>query len=137
MVARPHNVKTMKAMCSNLSKRWAVRLAALGMWACALLAVACDGSQGGDFNNAGGKPYELVVSVPQEAWVGEVGDTLRAVSNETGRFTIPEVPTGKATVILEAAGYKRSTVEIDIEDNPRHRVHKHFEMEKAGDERDL
>ena len=60
-----------------------------------------------------------------------------AVSNETGRFTIPEVPTGKATVILEAAGYKRSTVEIDIEDNPRHRVHKHFEMEKAGDERDL
>lgn len=79
MVARPHNVKTMKAMCSNLSKRWAVRLATLGMWACALLAVACDGSQGGDFNNAGGKPYELVVSVPQEAWVGEVGDTLRAV----------------------------------------------------------
>lgn len=64
------------------------------------------------------------------------GDTLRAVSNETGRFTIPEVSTGKATVILEAAGYKRSTVEIDIEDNPRHRVHKHFEMEKAGDERD-
>lgn len=63
------------------------------------------------------------------------GDTLRSVSNHAGRFSLPAVPTGRATVILEADGYVKSTVEIEIEDNQHHRVHKHFELEKAGNER--
>lgn len=35
-----------------------------------------------DFNNAGGKPYEVVVSMDQELWNGEAGDTLRSILEE-------------------------------------------------------
>lgn len=46
---------------------------------CAVVLAACSGSGTGDFNNAGGKPYEIILSVEHELWNGEVGDTLRSV----------------------------------------------------------
>lgn len=47
---------------------------------CTVVLASCGGGSGtGDFNNAGGKPYEVILSVEQELWNGEVGDTLRSV----------------------------------------------------------
>ena len=46
---------------------------------CAVALAACSGSGTGDFNNAGGKPYEIILSVEHELWNGEAGDTLRSV----------------------------------------------------------
>ena len=47
---------------------------------CSLPAlVSCGGSGTSDYSNSSGKPYELVVSIPQDMWDGEVGDTLRSV----------------------------------------------------------
>lgn len=42
-------------------------------------SASCRSGKGGDFNNAGGKPYEIVVSMDQELWNGEAGDTLRSI----------------------------------------------------------
>lgn len=43
------------------------------------IAVSCKPNGESDFNNAGGKPYEIVVAMGQELWTGEVGDTLRSI----------------------------------------------------------
>lgn len=60
---------------ASISLLPAVLLAAV---ACMLASCKSKGGTG-DFNNAGGKPYEIVVSIDQELWDGEVGDTLRSV----------------------------------------------------------
>lgn len=44
-----------------------------------IFAVSCKSGSKGDFNNSGGKPYEVVVSINDDLWKGEVGDTLQAV----------------------------------------------------------
>lgn len=44
-----------------------------------VFTVSCKSGVKGDFNNSGGKPYELIVSINDDMWKGEVGDTLRAV----------------------------------------------------------
>lgn len=75
----------------------------------AAVAVAC-GKGGGkaDFNNAGGKPYEMVVAVDQELWNGEAGDSLRSVLlepvpmlNQTEpRFDVARVAPGSLKDLL-------------------------------------
>lgn len=44
-----------------------------------VFAVSCKSGSQGDFNNSGGKPYEVVVAMNDELWKSEVGDTLRSV----------------------------------------------------------
>ena len=61
-------------------KKTASALFAAILLAAAGLMLSCKSQGGtGDFNNAGGKPYEIVVSIDQELWNGEVGDTLRSI----------------------------------------------------------
>lgn len=61
-------------------KKTASALFAAILLAAADLMLSCKSQGGtGDFNNAGGKPYEIVVSIDQELWNGEVGDTLRSI----------------------------------------------------------
>jgi hypothetical protein len=55
-------------------------LCTASLLAAAILTGSCKPQDGkGDFNNAGGKPYEIVVSADQQLWNGEAGDTLRAI----------------------------------------------------------
>lgn len=52
-----------------------------GLLAAVSLMLSSCGSDGGkkDFNNSGGKPYEIVVAIADDQWNGEVGDTLRSI----------------------------------------------------------
>ena len=52
-------------------KKTASALFAAILLAAAGLMLSCKSQGGtGDFNNAGGKPYEIVVSIDQELWYG-------------------------------------------------------------------
>lgn len=54
-----------------------------GLMLSVLVLASCNSNNtGGDFNNAGGKPYEVIVAVDQELWNGETGDTLRSIMLE-------------------------------------------------------
>lgn len=52
-------------------------------WLSVIVLTSCKTqSTGGNFNNAGGKPYEVIVAVDQDLWNGETGDTLRSIMLE-------------------------------------------------------
>lgn len=55
---------------------------AAAILAATIAASGCGGQGTGNFNNAGGKPYEVVLSAPNELWNGEAGDTLRSIMLE-------------------------------------------------------
>lgn len=71
------------------SKRLFSYVSAIAAFAVAVLSSCRSGEA--DFNNAGGKPYEIVVSMDQELWNGEAGDTLRSILQEpVPMFNQPE-----------------------------------------------
>ena len=57
------------------------KLFVLTLWLLALTSCSTK-NEGGNFNNAGGKPYEVIVAIDNELWNGETGDTLRSIMLE-------------------------------------------------------